>query len=359
VGEFGIDLDVVQPLEFRGMDSDDWASYTMAIEGKTLGEVLGDPSLRDDLTAYLGGVLMKIDEISPPISPDDVAARIDLMRQDPLFARDTAGRDVDVIGLEFAPDGDGYTSVAIVVLDRDLNYFKTTDAAVVDERVAAREWELVRQALVRKTSLQQVSSFSASMAQTRSANAWAAIILSLLGILAYIWIRFGSLRFSAAAIVALLHDVILTLGALAVTGYLVGNTFFSQTMMIGEFRIDLGVVAALLTVIGYSLNDTIVILDRIRENRGRLPFPTKAIVNDSINQTISRTVLTSTTTLLAVAIIFTEGGLGIRPFAYCLFIGILVGTYSSVAIAAPMVYKRGGGIPIAVEEDDSDGEPQQ
>ena len=138
-------------------------------------------------------------------------------------------------------------SVAIAVLDRDINYFKTADAAVVDDRVAAREWELVRSALVRKTSLQQVSSFSASMAQTRSANAWAAIILSLLGILAYIWIRFGSLRYSAAAIIALLHDVTLTLGALAVTGYLAGNAFFSQTMMIGEFRIDLGVVAALQT----------------------------------------------------------------------------------------------------------------
>ena len=101
-------------------------------------------------------------------------------------------------------------------------------------------------------------------------------------------------------------------------------------------------MAALLTIIGYSLNDTIVILDRIRENRGKLPIPTADIVNRSINQTISRTVLTSFTTLLAVVIMYAAGGSGIRPFAFALLIGIVVGTYSSVAIAAPLVVRWGG-----------------
>ena len=93
-------------------------------------------------------------------------------------------------------------------------------------------------------------------------------------------------------------------------------------------------------MIGYSLNDTIVILDRIRENRGKRPLPTEQNVNDSINQTVSRTVLTSVTTLIAVVIIYAAGGSGIRPFAFCLLIGIIVGTYSSVAIAAPLVFKK-------------------
>ena len=95
----------------------------------------------------------------------------------------------------------------------------------------------------------------------------------------------------------------------------------------------------MLTIIGYSLNDTIVILDRIRENRGKLPIPTADIVNRSINQTISRTVLTSTTTLLAVAIMYGAGGSGIRSFSYTLLVGLVVGTYSSVAIAAPLVVR--------------------
>ena len=121
-------------------------------------------------------------------------------------------------------------------------------------------------------------------------------------------------------------------------------------MKIEAFQIDLGVIAALLTVIGYSLNDTIVILDRIRENRGKRPLPTQEIVNNSINQTISRTVLTSVTTLIAVVIIYLAGGGGIRPFAFALLIGIFVGTYSSVAIAAPLVFKGHSPKPIHDEE---------
>ena len=107
-----------------------------------------------------------------------------------------------------------------------------------------------------------------------------------------------------------------------------------------------------MTVIGYSLNDTIVILDRIRENRGKRPLPTMQNVNDSINQTVSRTVLTSVTTLIAVFIIYSAGGSGIRPFAFALLVGICVGTYSSVAIAAPLVFKKGqAGAPKSKELD--------
>jgi len=124
---------------------------------------------------------------------------------------------------------------------------------------------------------------------------------------------------------------------LAITG-IIGGTVLGHTLMIEEFRIDLGVVAALLTIIGYSLNDTIVILDRIRENRGKLPLPTAAIVNQSINQTFSRTMLTSITTITAVFIMYAMGGTGIRPFTFCLLTGLIVGTYSSVAIAAPLVF---------------------
>ena len=141
-----------------------------------------------------------------------------------------------------------------------------------------------------------------------------------------------------AAIVALVHDVAIALGLLALSAW-IGQSALSSLLLIEEFRIDLGVVAALLTIIGYSLNDTIVILDRIRENRGKLPIPTADIVNRSINQTISRTVLTSFTTLLAVGIMYGAGGSGIRPFAFCLLTGLVVGTYSSVAIAAPLVVR--------------------
>ena len=93
----------------------------------------------------------------------------------------------------------------------------------------------------------------------------------------------------------------------------------------------------MLTIVGYSLNDTIVIFDRIRENRGRLAHATPAIINDSINQTFSRTVLTSLTTGMALLTLYIFGGEGVHGFAFAMLIGVVVGTYSSVAIAAPIV----------------------
>ena len=336
---FGKDLDVPPALAFKGVGTTSFEKYTQPIPqaANTVGDVTGTTS-RGDLSDYRGGVLVMIENITPSASIDDITKRIERMRQQPEFARDAGGREVEIFGVKRG-NGDGYTSVAIAVYDPDMNYFKN-NPEVVDERVASNEWELVSTALSQPQSLEQVSSFSSQIAETMKANAIVAVILSLLGILAYIWFRFGSFRYSLAAIVALLHDVLVTLGALALAGYVANITFFSQTLKIEAFQIDLGVIAALLTVIGYSLNDTIVILDRIRENRGKRPLPTQETVNNSINQTISRTVLTSVTTLIAVVIIYWAGGGGIRPFAFALLIGIFVGTYSSVAIAAPLVFKR-------------------
>jgi SecD/SecF fusion protein len=335
---FGADLDVPPALTFDGAGTTDFQRYTHQIsrDAETLGDILGK-GIRGDVSEFRGGVLVVVDSINPTVSIDDVAHRIDRMRQQPEYARHAAGREVEVFGVRRGQDS-GFTSIAIAVYDQDLNYLRN-DPELVDQRVAATEWELIETALSQPQSLEQVSSFSSQIARTMKANAIVAVILSLLGILAYIWFRFGSLRYSLAAIVALVHDVTITLGALALASYFANQTFFSQTLKIEAFQIDLGVIAALLTVIGYSLNDTIVILDRVRENRGKRPLPTMEIVNNSINQTISRTVLTSVTTLIAVAIIYMAGGSGIRPFAFCLLVGILVGTYSSVAVAAPLVFK--------------------
>jgi SecD/SecF fusion protein len=95
-----------------------------------------------------------------------------------------------------------------------------------------------------------------------------------------------------------------------------------------------------LTLIGYSLNDTIVIMDRIRENRGKLPYASKKVINRSINETISRTLVTSGTTLLAILLLYIDGGPGVHAFSYALLVGVLVGTYSSIAVASPLVWSR-------------------
>ncbi len=148
-----------------------------------------------------------------------------------------------------------------------------------------------------------------------------AIAFSLGGILVYIWFRF-ELRFGIGALVALAHDVAIALGLFAVAGH--------------EF--DLTTVAAFLTVIGYSVNDSVVVFDRVRENlRRNRREGLVAVLNRSLNQTLSRTALTSGTTLLAVGSLFVLGGEAIRGFSFLLLVGVIVGTYSSIYVASPVV----------------------
>ncbi len=155
----------------------------------------------------------------------------------------------------------------------------------------------------------------------RQKGLWA-VVLSWAAMLAYIAFRFRSASFGTAAVVALIHDSWITLGFCALL-----NT-----------EISLTVVAAFLTLIGYSVNDTVVVFDRIRENREKTKKePLGDLVNRSINETLSRTVITSGLTFLVVVALFFFGGEVLRPFAFVLLVGIIIGTYSSIAIAAPLV----------------------
>src|SRR5690606_1713330 len=197
-----------------------------------------------------------------------------------------------------------------------------------------------------------VDNFSPAIASTFRAQAIVAVVMSFMLITIYIWVRFGSVRYSLAALVTLLHDVMVVLGLIALAEILydhAATAALAQQFGIMPFKIDLNLIAALLTIIGYSLNDTIIIMDRIRENRGKLDYASADVVNRSINQTISRTAITSFTTLLAVAIMYGFGGEGIRSFAYAMLIGIVAGTFSSVAVAAPMVWSKRGDRSRAAE----------
>ena len=178
------------------------------------------------------------------------------------------------------------------------------------------------------------SKIGSQVAGDMQQKAIAALIASLFGIVLYIWIRFQKVIFGLAAVVALLHDVLVTLGAIALSAYVADALGF---LLIEEFKISLPIVAALLTIIGYSLNDTIVVFDRIREVRGKSPNLTGDMINTSINQTISRTILTSVTTLIVVVILYAIGGDGIHGFAFSLVIGVMVGTYSSIFVASPVL----------------------
>lgn len=194
------------------------------------------------------------------------------------------------------------------------------------------------------------SEIGSSVAGDKTRLAFAAVGISLIGIIGYIWFRFQHVTYGLAAVVALVHDVLITVGAIALSYWLKDIFGF---LLIDEFKISLPVVAALLTIIGYSLNDTIVVFDRIREVKGKSPQLTSDIVNRSINQTLSRTVLTSLTTLIAVAILYAIGGQGIHAFAFALIVGVLIGTYSSIFVASPILLwmsTRGQDTPSKLEK---------
>jgi len=191
-----------------------------------------------------------------------------------------------------------------------------------------------------QTSLARVTQIDPSIGAQSKTRALVAIILSLVAIVGYIWIRFGTARYGFAAIAALVHDVCITLGAVTVCTY-IASTGIGKAFLIGDFKINLEMIAAFLTIIGYSLNDTIVVFDRIRENRGKSGKLTAKMISNSINQTLSRTLLTSVTTFMVVLVMYIWGGVGLRGFTFAMLIGILIGTYSSVAIAAPILLLGG------------------
>ena len=250
----------------------------------------------------------------------------DLTRKDPLLLGTNAGdrynqlatrltgaRDTDHSGVVTSFDelknAEGVTPAVINSLasDYSLGNFAVRDAEIVGPKVGA---QLRRQAFF-------------------------ATLYALGGMLVYIAFRFEWV-YGAAAVIAVFHDVLITLG------------FFS----LFHYEISLTVIAALLTLVGYSMNDTIVIFDRVRENlrlMRRESFP--EIVNKSINQTLSRTILTSGLTFLTVLVLYVMGGEVLHAFSFAMVVGVVVGTYSSFGIAAPIVVlwnKYGGGQAAAV-----------
>jgi preprotein translocase subunit SecF len=156
--------------------------------------------------------------------------------------------------------------------------------------------------------------------ELRQKGAWSVIAATIMmGV--YIWVRF-ELRFGLGAVVALIHDVLVTIGAL----------------MIANYEFDLTIVAALLTVVGYSVNDTVIVCDRVRENMRKIKRESlESIINTSINETLSRTIITTGTAILVLLALFILGGGVIRPFAFALLVGFFSGVYSTIFIASPVV----------------------
>ncbi|MFO0061237.1 MAG: protein translocase subunit SecD [Planctomyces sp.] len=239
----------------------------------------------------------------------------------------------DLIGLE------GTAGSGMEGSERSVKKFSSFTVRVLPDVTSeqlTQALSAVQQQLSATPLFDEVNTFASAVARETRVDATIAVLLSILGISAYIWFRFQNLIFGLAAVVSLVHDVLITLGSLAVASTISG-TGLGDLLLIDDFRINLSMIAAFLTLVGYSLNDTIVVFDRIREVRGKNPLVTSAIVNTSLNQTLGRTLMTGVTVFIVVVILYVFGGSGVHGFAWCLLIGSIAGTYSSVYIASPFL----------------------
>lgn len=239
----------------------------------------------------------------------------------------------DLIGLE------GTAGSGMEGSERSVKKFSSFTVRVLPDVTSeqlTQALSAVQQQLSATPLFDEVNTFASAVARETRVDATIAVLLSILGISAYIWFRFQNLIFGLAAVVSLVHDVLITLGSLAVASTISG-TGLGDLLLIDDFRINLSMIAAFLTLVGYSLNDTIVVFDRIREVRGKNPLVTSAIVNTSLNQTLGRTLMTGVTVFIVVVILYVFGGSGVHGFAWCLLIGSMAGTYSSVYIASPFL----------------------
>ncbi len=222
------------------------------------------------------------------------------------------------------------------------NEAKIFNKMLVEVRSTISEVELKDALLAMQSTLsdtpifEEVSNFASSVAEDMRYLAMLALLASGAATIVYLWFRFTKADFGIAAVVAVFHDVFFTMACLPLAYYL-STTPLGPILGLDDFKLNLSIVAALLTIVGYSLNDTIVIFDRIREIRGRNPQLTIEMVNDSVNQTLSRTILTAVIVFITVVILYAMGGEGIHGFAFCMLIGTLVGCYSTIYIASPLL----------------------
>ena len=231
-----------------------------------------------------------------------------------------AARDPDAVGPAAAEAH--YQGVAEAILEqrREVGIFTSWEQVSAISGVSPRTAAALREAaVVGEFAVIGVESVGPQIGEELRRKGFLAVVMSLLGMMVYIWFRF-ELRFGIGALMACVHDVLVTLGLYALAG----------------FEFNLTTIAAFLTLIGYSVNDTVVIFDRIRENmRKSRREPLIVIMNRSLNETLSRTILTGGSTLLVLGSLLIFGGDVIRGFAFVMFVGILVGTYSSIYVASP------------------------
>ena len=335
----------------------------ITIQGKMLHAELEKPISEQDLRVIfgqqdLGGVeLMPVGEASTfyrfVLSSEPIKNRLQ-----EAFG-DLGRRNIEVTysDLDQKPDPDGNVKVKMELSEAmtlpmirhyldDAGLLGDTQRLVLDELapeittssvtllVPAQKKDQI-QAMVKRSfaeprPIEKIVSIGSVVAKEMQANALLAVMCASAIIVLYVAVRFHAVKFGVAAVIALIHDMLVTLGLIALADW---------SGVLGDVKINLAMLAAFLTILGYSLNDTIVVFDRIRENMiamGRKDVDAQ-VVDTSVNQTLSRTILTSLTTLMVVVVLYFLGGPVLQGLAFTLMVGVVVGTYSSVFIASPIL----------------------
>jgi SecD/SecF fusion protein len=295
-----------------------------------------------EVTKDRGDYLFTFD---PPVSRSLVSTFVErqLQANENMTGTNSVAADVFDVVEESERTPDGRAKVMRVKVNREANAGIQILTTAKDGVVPLdAEMQKVAREFSSRPQPERLETFDGTLASETQNRALYAILASWLAILLYLWFRFGSWTFGLAAILCLVHDLCFTLGAIALSHYLY-DTMIGKVFLLQDFKIDLPAVAALLTLVGYSVNEIIVNFARLREIRGKNPVITPQMINNSVNQTLSRTVLTSTTVFLVSFVLYTFGGEGIHLFAFVMMMGVLISTYSSVYIASPLLLILGEG----------------
>ncbi|HEX8325304.1 MAG TPA: protein translocase subunit SecD, partial [Tepidisphaeraceae bacterium] len=324
-------LDIAKPSTFDAVSDDYSAAENRAVYPIETAQTRIEGVSNYLTQSHVGGAAIVLNNLNPPLDAKTIRTRV----RERADQEKPEARPENIEVETFDND-----RRAVVVISDSRYAYDAADAAKAQAwraSLAAPAWQMVRDAVNNPPQLKGVTSFNAQVADEAKWNTTMALIFSILGILAYIWIRFGNLKFGTATVVAAVHDALFVLAAIGFSHYLGQIGFIENVLLIRPFRLDLTIVAAVLTVIGYSLNDTVVIFDRIRENRGKYGVLSRKVINDSINQTFSRTLLTGGTSMGILLVMYVLGGEGIHGFTFVMLLGIIVGTYSSLAVASPLL----------------------
>ncbi|MBY0307305.1 MAG: protein translocase subunit SecD [Phycisphaerales bacterium] len=302
-----------------------------------LGKSINRPSLNIPSGDVYGGTAVVVENIEPAQTLKELTDRVRRAREK---SGSGAGGETTWHVIVLEGTDDAVKSVVVTSKEGSASYFD--DPKVWEGGPREREWRLVRSALTESQTLASVQSFSPAIARTFAMQGAVCTALSLILLTLYVFIRFGTLRWAIAATVPLFADVIGIVGLLGLAQLLYenpGTHNFATAIGLLPFEVDLAQIAAILTIVGYSLNDKIIILDRIRESKGRSPYASRRVINDSINQTLSRTIITAGAHMITTIVLYCYGGEAVRGFAYTFNLGVLLGTYTSI-VSTPLVWSR-------------------